>query len=66
MASANGRGSGDAVEYCLSLRVWDVLLWFAIIGRPMRDITVLTEFSKTMALCTMQILPRYPPSPIFL
>jgi hypothetical protein len=46
------------IEYCIGLRVWDLLLWFAIIGRPRRDVGILTDFAKTMAQYSMQILPR--------
>ena len=46
------------IEYCIGLRVWDLLLWFAIVGRPRRDVGILTDFAKTMAQYSMQILPR--------
>jgi hypothetical protein len=45
-------------EVCISVRVWDALLWFAIMGRPRRDISVLTDFSKTLAQYCIQLLPR--------
>lgn len=37
------------VEYCIGVRVWDLLLWFAAIGRPRLDVGILTDFSKTLA-----------------
>jgi hypothetical protein len=37
------------VEYCIGVRVWDLLLWFAMIGRPRLDVGILTDFSKTLA-----------------
>ena len=45
-------------EICMSLRVWDALLWFAIMGRPRRDVSVMADFCKTLTQYSMQLLPR--------
>ena len=45
-------------DYCLALRVWDVLLWFAIMRRPRRDVGICADFANTLAECCMQLLPR--------
>lgn len=45
-------------DYCIALRVWDVLLWFAIMRRPRRDVGILTDFSQTLAEYSVQLLPR--------
>lgn len=50
-------GSGDT-EFCISLRIWDLLLWFAIMKRPRRDVGIMPEFAKTFAQYSMQLLPR--------
>jgi hypothetical protein len=45
-------------DYCISLRIWDVLLWFAIMQRPRRDVGICTDFANTLAECSIQLLPR--------
>ena len=45
-------------DYCISVRVWDALLWFAITQRPRRDFGILTDFVNTLTECVMQLLPR--------
>jgi hypothetical protein len=40
-----GASSSDT-EFCISLRVWDLLLWFAIMGRPRRDVGIMSDFAK--------------------
>lgn len=56
--SLRGGGTSSETEFCLSLRVWDVLLWFAIMGKPRRDVSIMTDFSKTLAQYSLQLLPR--------
>jgi hypothetical protein len=56
--TSRGGGSSSDTEFCLSLRVWDILLWFAIIGRPRRDVSIMSDFSKTLAQYSLQLLPR--------
>lgn len=45
-------------DYCIALRVWDVLLWFAIMKRPRRDMDIQLDFANTLAECCVQLLPR--------
>ena len=54
----SGGGGGSETEYCISLRVWDVLLWFAIMEKPRRDVGLMLDMSKTFAKYCMQLLPR--------
>lgn len=51
-------GGGNESEFCLAVRVWDVLVFFSIMGVPRRDISLLTDFSKTLVRCSLQLLPR--------
>ena len=51
------RANGD-LEFCMGLRVWDVLLWFALMGRPRRDVGIMADFAKTMAEYAIQLMPR--------
>jgi len=44
-------------DYCLALRVWDVLLWFAIMRRPRRDVGICSDFAQTLAEYSVQLLP---------
>jgi hypothetical protein len=52
--------AGDFAEadYCISVRVWDVLLWFAIMKKPRRDVGICADFAHTLAGYSMQLLPR--------
>ncbi len=50
-------GSND-MDYFVGIRVWDALLWFAILGRPRRDVGIMADFAKTLAQYCMQLLPR--------
>jgi hypothetical protein len=45
-------------DYCISLRIWDVLLWFAIMQRPRRDVGICSDFANTLAEYSVQLLPR--------
>ena len=45
-------------DYCIALRVWDVLLWFAIMRRPRRDVGICSDFANTLAELSVQLLPR--------
>jgi hypothetical protein len=45
-------------DFCISVRVWDLLLWFAIMRRPRRDVGIIADFAKTLAEFSMQLLPR--------
>ncbi len=45
-------------DYCIALRIWDVLLWFAIMRRPRRDVGICSDFAHTLAECSIQLLPR--------
>jgi hypothetical protein len=45
-------------NFCIALRVWDVLLWFAIMQRPRRDVGICTDFASTLAEYSIQLLPR--------
>lgn len=45
-------------DYCIAVRVWDILLWFAMMQRPRRDIGILTDFAKTLAEHAIHLLPR--------
>lgn len=45
-------------DYCMTVRIWDLLLWFAIMQRPRRDVGICTDFANTLAECSMQLLPR--------
>lgn len=51
------RPNGD-LEYSICLRVWDVFLLLAIIGKPRRDVGVLADFAKTMSQYAIQLMPR--------
>ena len=50
--------SFSEADYCISLRIWDVLLWFAIMQRPRRDVGICIDFANTLAECSIQLLPR--------
>ena len=45
-------------DFCISLRIWDVLLWFAIMQRPRRDVGICADFANTLAEYSIQLLPR--------
>jgi hypothetical protein len=45
-------------DYCIALRIWDVLLWFAIMQRPRRDVGICADFANTLAEYSIQLLPR--------
>lgn len=44
--------------HCVSVRIWDVLLWFAILQRPRRDAGIMVEFSHRLVEYSMRLLPR--------
>lgn len=56
--SSGAAGSSSDVEYCLSLRVWDLFLWFSMMHRPRRDVGIMLEMAKTLAHYAMQLLPK--------
>jgi hypothetical protein len=45
-------------DYCIALRIWDVLLWFAIMQRPRRDVGICADFANTLAEYSIQLLLR--------
>jgi hypothetical protein len=45
-------------DYCISVRIWDALLWFAIMRRPRRDVGICNDFANTLAEYSVQLLPR--------
>lgn len=45
-------------DYCIALRIPDVLLWFAIMRRPRRDVGLCSDFAHTLAEFSIQLLPR--------
>ena len=54
----DGSGNSSDTEYCISLRVWDLFLWFAMMQRPRRDVGIMHEVAKTLTQYCMQLLPR--------
>lgn len=49
--------SGE-IEYCIGVRIPDLLLIMAAIGRPRLDVGILTDFCKTLSKYSMQVIPR--------
>lgn len=45
-------------DFCISLRIWDALLWFSIMQRPRRDVGICADFANTLAECSVHLLPR--------
>lgn len=45
-------------DFCISLRIWDVLLWFAIMRRPRRDVGIMVDFAATLAEFSVHLLPK--------
>ena len=45
-------------DYCLALRVWDALFWFAFMRRPRRDVGILSDVAHTFAEFSVQLLPK--------
>lgn len=52
------RVSSTRLEYALGVRVWDALLFAALIQRPRRDFGVVSDFSMSIVSHLMQMLPR--------
>lgn len=48
-------GPHNTTEYCICLRVWDALLWCAIMGRPRRDTGIMADAAKTFAEYAVQV-----------
>ena len=51
-------GNTTTDVHCISVRIWDVLLWFSIIKRPRRDVGIIVEFANTLVEYSMKLLPR--------
>ena len=45
-------------DYCIALRIWDVLLWFSFMRRPRRDVGICADCAHTLAEVSMQLLPK--------
>ena len=45
-------------EFALGVRVWDALLFVALIQRPRRDFGIVMDFSRNVTTYMMQMLPK--------
>jgi hypothetical protein len=43
--------------FCLSVRIWDILLFFAIMKRPRRDVSLMEDVSSTFTEHMISMLP---------
>jgi hypothetical protein len=50
-------GRVDHETYCLGVRLWDILLFFAIMKRPRRDVALMEDFSSTLTEHLVSMLP---------
>jgi hypothetical protein len=50
-------GRVDLETFCLGVRIWDILLFFAIMKRPRRDIALIEDFSATLTEHMVSMLP---------
>jgi hypothetical protein len=50
-----GRVNHDS--YCFGVRIWDILLFFAIMKRPRRDISLIEDVSATLTEHMVSMLP---------
>lgn len=45
-------------DFCIGVRIWDVMAWFSIMQRPRMDIGILMDFAKTLTEHAIHLLPR--------
>jgi hypothetical protein len=50
-------GRVDHETFCLGVRLWDILLFFAIMKRPRRDVALIEDFSCTLTEHMVSMLP---------
>lgn len=50
-------GRVDIDIYCIGVRIWDILLFFALMKRPRRDIALIEDFSSSLTEHLISTLP---------